>query len=374
MEKCTINDVHTLNNKSFPMNSHTFKFLNIDGNASNFDTFAATLGAISNKFSVIGIAETNATCSLKDTFKLVGYNSIYQDTIAVKKKGSGVALYIRDNMNFTQLPEYSLSSKDIESLFISLRNEGQTHTVGIVYRPPNGDMSTFIKWMSEVLESLSDRKHNTIIMGDFNINMFIENKISSSFDDIIICNGFTSTISVATHIKENCQRSCIDNIRVKNPDYVCASGVIDTQISHHRSLFLNYMLPKDINASRQSGKAGVDKIKYDFCTKNLDKLNATLSTRLMEEKAIPSYESFISIFNKSMNDTCMLKSIKLSKRNKVRNPWITLGIINSIAHRDNLYKKWKKSTTKSCQFGDPKLYENYCKYRNNLSNVIKKCK
>ena len=95
MEKCTINDVHTFNNKSFPMNSHTFKFLNIDGNASNFDTFAATLGAISNKFSVIDIAETNATCSLKGTFKLVGYNSIYQDTIAGKKKGSGVALYIQ---------------------------------------------------------------------------------------------------------------------------------------------------------------------------------------------------------------------------------------------------------------------------------------
>ena len=75
-------------------------------------------------------------------------------------------------MNFTQLPEYSLSSKDIESLFINLHNDGQTHTVGIVYRPPNGDMSTFIKWMSEDLESLSDRKHNTITMGDYNINMF----------------------------------------------------------------------------------------------------------------------------------------------------------------------------------------------------------
>ena len=49
-------------------------------------------------------------------------------------------------------------------------------------------------------------------------------------------------------------------------------------------------------------------------------------------------------------------------------------MINSITHRDNLCKKWKKSTTKSCQFGDPALYESYRKYRNNLSNVIKTCK
>ena len=244
MEKCTINDVHTFNNKSLPMNFHTFQFLNIDGNTSNFDIFAATLSAIWNNFFVIGIAETNVTCSLKDTFKLAGYDSIYQDVIAGKKKGSGVALYIRDNIDFTQLPEYCLNSKDIESLFIRLRNEDQTFTVGNIYRPPNGDMSTFLKWMSEVLESVFDRKHNTIIMGDFNINMFNENKISSSFDDIILCNRFTPTISLATHIKASCQRSCIDNILVNNPNYIFASGVIDTQISHHRSLFLNYFVAK----------------------------------------------------------------------------------------------------------------------------------
>ena len=154
--------------------------------------------------------------------------------------------------------------------------------------------------------------------------MFTENRISSSFDDINIiqCNGFTPTISVATHIKASCQRSCIDNILVNNPKYVFASGIIGTQRSHHRSLFLNYLLPKDNNVSRRSGKTGVDKIKYDFCTKNLDKLNAALSTKFMEEKQITNYESFISIFNKSLNDICMLKvkSVKLSRRNIVRNP------------------------------------------------------
>ena len=75
-----------------------------------------------------------------------------------------------------------------------------------------------------------------------------------------------------------------------------------------------------------------------------------------------------------MNETCMLKTIKLSNRNKVRNPWITSGIINAIAHRDRLYNKWKKSTTKTCHFGDTSLYEDYWKCRNNLSSVIKNCK
>ena len=75
-----------------------------------------------------------------------------------------------------------------------------------------------------------------------------------------------------------------------------------------------------------------------------------------------------------MNETCMLKTVKFSKRNKVRNPWITSGIINSIAHRDCLYKRWKKSISKTCRFGNIGSYEYYRKYKNNLSNVIKKCK
>ena len=145
-------------------------------------------------------------------------------------------------------------------------------------------------------------------------------------------------------------------------------------LSHHRSLFLNYRLPRDDKVSHLSNKTATDRIKYDFCVKNLDKLNALLSSRLHDQKQVSNYESFLNIFTKSMNETCMLKTIKVSKRNKVRNPWITSGIINSIAHRDHLYNKWKKSSTKTCHFGDTSLYEDYRKYRNNLSSVIKNCK
>ena len=144
MENCTINDIDTFNKECFPNDSLKFQFLNIDGNASNFDTFTATLSAISHEFSIIGITETNIASSQKDSYKLAGFNSIYEDNVA-GKKGSGVALYIRDNMNFSKLTEYSHSSKDIESLFITLRKEDYTSTVGIVYRPPSGDISTFIK-------------------------------------------------------------------------------------------------------------------------------------------------------------------------------------------------------------------------------------
>ena len=92
MENCAINDIDMFNKGCFPSNSLKFQFLNIDGNASNFDTFTTTLSAISHEFSVIGISETNIVCSQKHTYTLAGYNSIYEDSIAGNKKGSGIAL------------------------------------------------------------------------------------------------------------------------------------------------------------------------------------------------------------------------------------------------------------------------------------------
>ena len=55
----------------------------------------------------------------------------------------------------------------------------------------------------------------------------------------------------------------------------------------------------------------------------------------------------------------------------MHNPWITSAIINSIAHRDHLYNKWKKTTNKICLSGDPRLHEEYRKYRNSLSKLIR---
>ena len=92
------------------------------------------------------------------------------------------------------------------------------------------------------MSSLSKSKHKAIIMGDFNINMFSDNKHRSSFEDLILCNGFTPTISVTTHVKPSCQFSCLDNILVNNTNEVIIRGAIDTHVSHHRSVFLAYEL------------------------------------------------------------------------------------------------------------------------------------
>ena len=51
-----------------------------------------------------------------------------------------------------------------------------------------------------------------------------------SFEETFMCKGFTPNISIDTHNKSNCTKSCIDNIFTKNIESVIKSGTIRTYI------------------------------------------------------------------------------------------------------------------------------------------------
>ena len=51
----------------------TSLFYNIDGNKSNFDSFAVELKSLCHDFSVIGLAETNVSACNKDLYKILTF-------------------------------------------------------------------------------------------------------------------------------------------------------------------------------------------------------------------------------------------------------------------------------------------------------------
>ena len=98
------------------------KFLNIDGNASSFDTLLGTLKAFRCEFSVIGLAETNIDQKNSELHRIPNYHSEYQHKM-LKKKDSGVAMYIHESISFTRDNDFSVSNENIESLFITVNYE-----------------------------------------------------------------------------------------------------------------------------------------------------------------------------------------------------------------------------------------------------------
>ena len=76
-----------------------FYFYNLDGNKSNFDTLAGELHRFGDKFSFIGLAETNVDAEHKDLYKLTNYNNFYADRLPNKSSGTGIALYVHDSFS-----------------------------------------------------------------------------------------------------------------------------------------------------------------------------------------------------------------------------------------------------------------------------------
>ena len=246
------------------------------------------------------------------------YNSVYLNKINDKKKGSRVAMYIHDSIDFNTNETMYKCNSDIESLFISINSTEIPIHIGTVYRPPSGDLKKFFYEFKNLLSSF-DKKDKVMIMGDFNINMFNDNKHRTSFEETILCNGFTPTISVATHMKPKCLFSCIDNILVNNPENVTASGVIDTHISHHRSLFLSINcqeVNKTVNNNTNSSK-----MNFDFSNEKLSCLSKLLEKRLNSENySCNGFQGFMGVFTNSIEETCKLTDGKYTKRNRIANP------------------------------------------------------
>ena len=174
LEACKPYCIQEFNEQHSP--SKTFgcfscSFLNIDGNASNFDSLAVTLAKLNHTFDVIGIAETNVIAENKDLYLLDGYTSLYQNKIPGKRKGSGVALYISQNYITEKMESQSIVTKDIENLFAKICFSTGDAYVGVIYRPPGGNINIFNESLAEIMKTFN-KTEKVHIMGDFNINLF----------------------------------------------------------------------------------------------------------------------------------------------------------------------------------------------------------
>ena len=344
-------------------------FYNIDGNRSNFDTFSSELSSQKTTFSVIGLAETNTIKDNADLYRLENYSHFYGETSPDKSKGTGVCLYIHNTFNATINDKLTLVTPNIESLFVTV-NRGKTKiNVGVFYRPPNGDIEEFLKDLTH-LSTLLPKGINTIVLGDFNIDLSCRSNKSDKFENLILSIGFFPLVSCHTHIIPGKNPSCIDNIFTNHIEPVELSAVIDDYNSHHKPITALFNLamgkchpkPKQVQL-------------YSYSKENINSLTHDLESQL-DALVQPDFTAFFTKFSELVDKHCKLDNPKVTKRNPVNNPWITDGILSAISTKADLYKDWSKSKKfeQLSPNGDQKLYDKFVKYRKCLKHIIKKQK
>ena len=345
-------------------------FNNIDGMSSNFDSLHSLLGATKSRFGIVAIAETNIEPHHKDLYTLPGYQSIFGEKRKGKRKGSGVGIYFNESYVTDICRELTVCSPDVESLVVKINNLDSPIIISVIYRPPNGCIEAFLKYCEKLLSSIPS---NSIICGDFNINLLNKDNKMTKFENVVLGNSYIPTISLPTHLKPGCTPSCIDNILVSNPENVTSSFVIEQSVSHHSPIACLLELPGSNIVEEDADEQNIP--QYDYCESNIIEFNRNLSEKLAMSKLSADekgFEMFLECFNETHEQCCKVDPLifNKSKRNRLTNPWINNGLIRSINLKNSLYKKWKVTCTKKVPRGDESTYKKYKDYRKHLKHLI----
>ena len=316
-------------------------FQNIDGNRTNFDAFSVELDRITERFKVIGLAETNVGTDESNVYCLDGYNCFYQGKHVNKSKGTGVALYLDDSLNGVVNDQVSWVSKNLETLFVTIQSDKPVH-IGVVYRPPSGSALEALEELRKVFELCPNE--NVHILGDFNLNLHDETSaLVNDFENLILGAGMTPLISISTHYKPGCKPSCIDNILTNDIENLVLSGTLNTCISHHHAVF--HVLKSPLMQIREEKQKFAQ--YYDYCNRNVNKFLESLNEELTRDPP-SNFSDFSSLFNCHLDKACKLEKPRFSKRTAKEKPWITCGLISSINRKHELYDLWKTAEKVKC--------------------------
>jgi endonuclease/exonuclease/phosphatase family metal-dependent hydrolase len=209
--------------------------LNIQSLNAKFNSLLAileNLQEINFMFDAICLQETWITGSPPDfsMFNIPRYTTI--PLSASISSHSGLVIYLHERHQFTMC-DFAYNKTIWEALFIKVFGKYVRNSIclGNIYRQPREqNIEDFLKDLKPILHSLGKEKNDTLLVGDFNIDLLLSNKKQKNgqFLDLFICNGFLPIISFPTRVQTSA--TLVDNIFFE-------------QIKSHVCKFRNYYKP-----------------------------------------------------------------------------------------------------------------------------------
>ena len=148
----------------------------------------------------------------------------------------------------------SIITEYLECAFIEVNARTMTQNkkiiVGIVYRPPSTNITTFTEHVMNIIDYLKVENKQCYIMGDFNINLtnYGSHTETQDYIDAMFQHSFIPLINKPTRITTT-TATVINNIYsndILGTNYQ-THGIIYTDISDHLPIFL---LSKQINDTK----------------------------------------------------------------------------------------------------------------------------
>ena len=167
-------------------------------------------------------------------------------------------------------------------------------------------------------------------MGDFNVNFmnYQTNNLTGEFLDGMYSHLLSPLINRPTRITSH-TATLIDNIITNSIDADSVNGLLLTDISDHLPIFSiwfetdnsDFNHDKSVCFYRDKSESKVNKFKDKIARYDWTEINS-------QNNPTQAYTKFIDEFSRTFNECLPLK--KKTRKNRIRKPWISNGILKSI--------------------------------------------
>lgn len=383
LQKCRYVNPNDLKH-DFEFNGTSFFFNNIDGFASNFDELRNHMLNMTRKFDFYCFNETNLKAGVAHDYEMPGYNFEPLYSIDGKSKGSGLAIYYREDYKFIRNKSMTTRNDSLESIGGKLNcNNGLTLNVLIIYRFVQKSYDTkFVKRLNKLIEKVSDTP--TVILGDFNLNLINpdSNSLINQYTNSLMCKGFSPLIGRPTHFKGS-SSTCIDHIWTNLIDKNTESGIITISTSAHLPVFAT--IPTSAESFSPSNEQEPKFIRLpNINVRNIEKFDRLLETAVTcdpkplyydntenELRCKYEFSEYYGKLNEIYSEAFMEDVNVNSNRNFLKKPWISFAIAKSCREKDRLHKLKIKNKNKP---NAKKFAEDFNSYRAKLRDIIRAAK
>ena len=236
-------------------------------------------------------------------------------------------------------------SETLESIFIEIINTNNKNiVVGCVYRHPGMDANEFNKHYLSIFNEklLLEKNIETILMGDFNINLlrYNENHNSTDFMNQIYSCSLKPCITSLTRLTPQ-SKTLIDNIFLTDTANEVIAGNILTTLSDHFAQLLLF----PIKRTKPKSKANNYCHNFKRCDpkvflQDLQNINWHTALNLDEENVDDSFDRFFQIIETFLDTYAPIEKLSRKKHKVMLKPWLTKGIMTFVKKKNILYRKF----------------------------------
>lgn len=217
---------------------------NIRGLQTSIESLEITLGELNP--DIIVLSEHKMIQSTLERLKISNYK-INSSFTRKKSRGGGALIMSKTQINFKNIIIPEIEQLYCETIFECCMAEyknilpfknSKLLLVGFYRNPIKHNETESVEKLNKMLEILTKRYANIVVMGDINIDLMEDSRSARNLNNVLVANGMRYLVDFPTRITESSE-SCIDNVFTNiNKKYVNVLGV-NTQLSDHDGQLLN---------------------------------------------------------------------------------------------------------------------------------------